>query len=196
MNHLLKTIRFSSLALGAILASAPLSAAPAKKDSTHAAKPADQKEAHDHDHEGHAGHGEKGKEKGHEGEDHGHKGHGKEATGTGKTNIKEISSALRENLACLEKELASAEHTGLHSCLETIEALGIDLIALKSPSDPSKKKRVNGYAKNLGRMAHQVDEYLDAKKPDNAKAQLKKLTSQVELIEGQFEEFAKKPAGK
>ena len=125
--------------------------------------------------------GERGKKKGTKAKITGTKAM-KEATGTGKTNIKEISSALRENLACLEKELASAEHTGVHSCLETIEALGIDLIALKSPSDPSKKKRVNGYAKNLGRMAHQVDEYLDAKKTDNAKAQLKKLTSQVELI--------------
>lgn len=196
MNPIKNNIRFAILAAGALLASAPSWAGPAHKDTAKTAKPAGQKDGHDHDHADHDGHGGKEGGQGHEGHDHGHEGKEKAAVGTGRTDIKAISAALRENLACIEKELAATEHTSLHGCLEAIESLGVDLISLKVPADPAKKKRVDGYAKNLGQMAHQVDEYVDAKKTDKAKAQLKKLASQVGMIESQFEEFAKKPAGK
>jgi hypothetical protein len=157
-----------ALSYGAALIAAFLVSSPAS---------AGEKDKHDHDH---------GKE--------GHADHAKEAKGTGKASIQEISKALHENLACLEKELAAANHDVFHGCLESIEALGHDLIALKAPTDAMKKKRVNGYAKNLGRMAHQVDEYMDGKKPEKAKSQLKKLQAQVVMIESQFEELAKKKA--
>lgn len=163
MYQAIRNISHTAILLAAILISVPVFAE--EKDK--------------HDHKEHAGH------------DHheGHSGHEKEAKGTGKTDIKEISAALHENLACLDKEIAAANHDTFHSCLETIEALGLDLVALKAPVDPAKKKRVNGYAKNLGMMAHKVDEHMDGKQPEKAKSQLGKLKSQVEMILKQFPEL-------
>ncbi len=177
MKKVIRTFSCSAALVCAFTISGPVFAAgKSGKDSAHSNK-ASEKDGHEH--KGHAGH-----------DDHdGHADHEKEATGTGKTSILEISAALHENLACLDKEIASPNHDAFHACLETIEALGVDLIALKAPVDPAKKKRVNGYAKNLGMMAHKVDEYMDGKQPEKAKAQLGKLKSQVEMILKQFPEL-------
>lgn len=168
MINVIQKISYTAALVGAFLIADPVFAAEEPKGHV----------GHD-DHQGHDDHA-------------GHGDHEKKATGTGKTNILEISAALHEKLACLDKELAAASHETFHACLETIEALGVDLIALKSPADPAKKKRVNGYAKNLGMMAHKVDEYMDGKQPEKAKSQLKKLRAQVDMIESQFEELTNK----
>lgn len=182
MKTIFQATRAITLGLASLLSFGPLSAAePTGKDSSQSAKPAAKKD--DHDHKDHKGHGD-------------HEDHDKAPVGTGKTDIREISSALQDNLACLEKEMPAADHAKFHMCLEAIGSLGVDLIALKTPADPVKKKRVNGYAKNLERMAHKVDELMDQKQPEKAKAQLQKLKSQVDMIESQFDELAKKPAGK
>lgn len=182
MKKVIRAFSCSAALICALIISGPVFAAEKSgKDSAQANKDS---EKDGHKHNGHAGH-----------DDHeGHSDHEKEATGTGKTSILEISTALHENLACLDKEIASPNHDAFHACLETIEALGVDLLTLKTPINPAKKKRVNGYAKNLGMMAHKVDEYMDGKQPEKAKSQLKKLQAQVDLIEIQFEELTKNGA--
>lgn len=187
MGPIIKGLSTAGIGIAIALAYTPIRAGePSHKDSAKAGKAAPKE---DHDHSEHEGHGD------HKGHDD-HAGHGKHATGTGKTDIREISVAFGESLDCLEKEMPAADHTRFHACLETVEALGLDVIALKTPSDPAKKKRVDGYAKNLGMMAHKVDELMDAKQVEKAKAQLKKLKAQVGMIEAQFESPAKKPAVK
>lgn len=182
MKKVIRTFSCSAALVGAIIISGPVFAAEKSRKNSAQADRASEKDGHKH--KGHAGH-----------DDHeGHSDHKKKATGTGKTSILEISAALHEKLACLDKELAAANHDSFHACLETIEALGLDLIALKGPTDPAKKKRVNGYAKNLGMMAHKIDEYMDGRQPEKAKSQLKKLRAQVNLIESQFDELAKNKA--
>lgn len=155
-----------------------------------------------HAEEGHEGHdhGKKEASEGHKGHDHGKKdadgGHNHDHDhdhgeakkgGAGLTDFKTIKTALYENLACLDKELAAVNHDALHGCLEKIEDLGKDIQALKEPADPQKRKRAIGYAKNLGSMAHKVDSYMDAKQADKAKDQLKKLRAQVDILVKQFE---------
>jgi hypothetical protein len=177
MKKVIRTFSCSAALVCALIISGPVfGSEKSGKDSAHANKTS---EKDGHEHKGHESH-----------DDHeGHSDHDKKATGTGKTSIQEISAVLHENLACLDKEIASPNHDAFHACLETIEALGVDLIALKAPVDTAKKKRVNGYAKNLGMMAHKVDEYIDGKQPEKAKNQLDKLKTQVEMILKQFPEL-------
>lgn len=120
---------------------------------------------------------------------HGHTGHGDHAAGTA-TNVAFMSShdgmtALYKHLGEMEAELSAGKLDGIHNHFEAITASVKDLDKDTSLT-ADKKKRVNGYVKNVLKLSDKLHHSADGNKPDQAKKDLAKLKVQVDLLDKQF----------
>jgi hypothetical protein len=94
-------------------------------------------------------------------------------------------TALYAHLGELEKGLQSGNLDSIHNHSEALPAAVKDLHKDTS-LDAAKKKRVQGYVKNVLRQADKLHHHADGKKLDLAKKEFKKLMAQVDLLDKQF----------
>lgn len=100
---------------------------------------------------------------------------------------------LYAHLQEIETKLAAGQLDGMHEHAEAIEAATKDLDK-DTTLDASKKKRVQGYAKNIAKLADKLHDAADEKKLDETKKAFAKLKAQVDLLDKQFA-HSHKPAG-
>lgn len=92
---------------------------------------------------------------------------------------------LKVNMDSVEADLASAKLDRIHHFAEGINASVQDLD--KDPGLPeAKKKRVQGYVKNIAKLTDAMHDAADGKNLDETKKEEKKLKSQVDLLAKQF----------
>ena len=94
-------------------------------------------------------------------------------------------SAMHIHLDSINTELAAGKLGSIHAHAEAMNA------ALKNlENDPSldeiKKKRVQGYLKNMAKYADSMHDAADEKKTAEAQKWAKKVSVQAELLEKQF----------
>lgn len=94
-------------------------------------------------------------------------------------------TALYAHIREIEKAFASGDMAGIHDHAEDMGTAMKDLDK-DSTLTPEKKKRVQGYVKNVGRLAHKLHDFADANKADQAKREFGKLKAQVDLLDRQF----------
>ncbi len=94
-------------------------------------------------------------------------------------------TALYAHLKEVETQLAAGKLEGMHEHAEAIEAATKDLDK-DTTLDASKKKRVQGYAKNIAKLADKLHDAADEKKLDETKKAFAKLKAQVDLLDKQF----------
>jgi hypothetical protein len=142
-------------------------------------------------------HGEQGKHD-HAGHDHGkheHAGHEHAAPDTTGPVLgaREGLASLRKHLGEMEQELAASRAEGFHAHDDAVQAAvrGLDR---DSTLAADKRKRVQGYVKNVRRLVHKIHHQAEGKKFDTAKKELAKLKAQVDLLEKQFAPSAVAPA--
>ncbi len=94
-------------------------------------------------------------------------------------------TALYQHLGDMETALAAGKLEDIH---HHSEALGASVKDLDKDTTltAAKKKRVQGYVKNLLKLADKLHHAADGKKPDQAKKELVKLQAQVDLLDKQF----------
>jgi hypothetical protein len=141
-------------------------------------------------------HGEKGHTHAH---DHKHQ-HDHAEAGKGAATAAPMSShdgmtALYGHIQEIEKAFAAGNLEGIH---EHAEAMGAAMKDLDKDTTltPQKKTRVQGYVKNVGKLAHKMHDYADAKKVEPARKEFEKLKAQVDLLDKQFAHSHKPGAGK
>jgi hypothetical protein len=120
---------------------------------------------------------------------HGHRhGHGATTEG-GKSPDGSVShkgmSALYGHLQAIEQALAAENLDGIH---HHDSALQVDVKGLDKDTSltAAKKKRVQGYIKNVAKLSAKVHDAADNKKLDQAKKEFSKLKAQVDLLDKQF----------
>lgn len=94
-------------------------------------------------------------------------------------------TALYARLREIETRLAEGKLDAIHGLAEGMAADTEDLDK-DTTLDATKKKRVQGYVKNVARLAGRLHDAADANKPDAAKKEFAKLKAQVDLLDGQF----------
>ncbi|GEM_PF-2857918 len=94
-------------------------------------------------------------------------------------------TALYAHLQEVEILLAAGKLEGMHEHAEAIEAAAKDLNKDSTLSE-AKKKRVQGYAKNVAKLADDLHDAADAKKLEETKKVFTKLKAQVDLLDRQF----------
>ena len=92
---------------------------------------------------------------------------------------------LYKHLGEMESELAAGKLDGIHDHFDAIAASVKDLDKDTSLA-ADKKKRVQGYVKNVLKLSDKVHHSADGNKPDQAKKDLAKLKAQVDLLDKQF----------
>ena len=130
---------------------------------------------------------------GDEGDDHSHShgqsGKGEQAadTAAGAAVMKSHDgmTALYKHIGEMETELAAGKLDGIHDHFDAIAASVKDLDKDTSLS-AEKKKRVQGYVKNVLKLSDTIHHSADGNKPDQAKKDLGKLKAQVDLLDKQF----------
>ena len=136
-----------------------------------------------HDHAGHD-HGDHGKhaegKPGHAGHDH----PGPDTTGPA-PSVPEGLASLRKHLGEMEQELAAGEPEGFHAHDDAVQ-LAVRGFDRDSALTAEKRKRVQGYVKNVRRLVHKIHHLAEGKKFAPAKKELAKLKAQVDLLEKQF----------
>ena len=93
--------------------------------------------------------------------------------------------ALDAHLEEIEAQLAAGKLDGMHEHAEAIEATTKDLDK-DTTLDATKKKRVQGYVKNIAKLADKLHDAADEKKLDQTKKEFAKLKAQVNLLDKQF----------
>lgn len=136
----------------------------------------------------HAGAGPKGHGD-HEGHDHAKHDHAVDSAAAG-TALGSLGShggmsALYRHLGEMEQELAAGNLAGIHGHDEAIQAAVRGLDTDTSLTE-AKRKRVQGYAKNVQRLSGKMHAAADGKKLDQVKADFAKLKAQVDLLDKQF----------
>lgn len=142
--------------------------------------------------------GEKGHDHSHkEGHGHGHE-HGKHEHAADTVKAPALPTAealleLRKHVGGMEEQLAAGSSGGLHTHDDGIQAAvrGLDQDAALTPE---KKKRVQGYVKNVKKLAHKIHHAGEDGKWDAAKKEFAKLKAQMDLLEKQFAAAPKAPA--
>lgn len=104
-------------------------------------------------------------------------------------------TSLYQHVGEMEKELAAGSLDGIHGHDEAIQAAIKDLDK-DTALTAAKKKRVQGYVKNVLKLSGKMHAAADGKKLDQAKADFKKLKAQVDLLDKQFAHSHKPGAGK
>lgn len=105
---------------------------------------------------------------------------------SGKVSISHVGmTALYGHIREIEASLNTGKLDGMHEHAEAIQASVKDLD--KEPNlEPAKKKRVQGYVKNIARLAGKMHDAADANKLDQTKKEFSKLKVQVDLLDKQF----------
>lgn len=131
-----------------------------------------------HDHHDHAKHD-------HAGHDHAKHEHAAPDTAGPVMGVKEGLASLRKHLGEMEQELAASRAEGFHAHDDAVQAAvrGFDR---DSALTAERKKRVQGYVKNVRRLVHKIHHLAEGKKFDPARKELAKLKAQVDLLEKQF----------
>lgn len=139
---------------------------------------------HDHPKHDHAAHG------------HGNHGHAHAAAPAGTPMSSHDGMAnLYKHLGEMEKELSAGSLDGIHGHDEAIQAAVKDLDK-DTTLQEARKKRVQGYVKNVQRLSGKMHASADAKKLDQVKADFGKLKAQVDLLDKQFAHSHKPGSGK
>jgi hypothetical protein len=94
-------------------------------------------------------------------------------------------TALYARLQEVEAQLAANRLGDIHETAEGISAATRDL-DLDTTLDAAKRKRVQGYVKNVAKLMEKVHAAADGKKPDEAKKAFAQLKAQVDLLDKQF----------
>lgn len=94
-------------------------------------------------------------------------------------------TSLYQHLGEMEKELAAGSLDGIHGHDESVQAAVKDLDQ-DSTLTAEKKKRVQGYVKNVLKLSGKLHAAADGKKLDQAKKDFAKLQAQVDLLDKQF----------
>jgi hypothetical protein len=130
--------------------------------------------------------------------DHGHS-HHEDASEPGHTHAAPVShdgmTTLYQHLGMMEKELAAGKLEGMHGHDEAIQAAVAGLDKDTALTD-AKKKRVEGYVKNLLKITGKIHAAADGNKLDQARKDFEKLKAQVDLLDKQFSHSHKPGAGK
>lgn len=136
-----------------------------------------------HDHKGHdhSDHGNKGQGK-HDHAGHGHK--GPDTTGP-VLSVPDGMASLKKHLIEMERELAAGDPEGFHAHDDAVQ-LAVRGFDRDASLPPEKRKRVQGYVKNVRRLVHKIHHLAEGKKFEPAKKELGKLKAQVDLLEKQF----------
>lgn len=103
-------------------------------------------------------------------------------------------TALYMHLHEIEEQLSAGKLEGMHEHAEAIEAATKDLDK-DTTLDATKKKRVQGYAKNIAKLGDKLHDAADAKKLEETKKEFAKLKAQVDLLDKQFSHSHKPTAG-
>ncbi|MDQ3001893.1 MAG: hypothetical protein M3Y08_11615 [Fibrobacterota bacterium] len=124
-----------------------------------------------------------------EGHGHGHSDKADHAAGSAQTGAVLSShdgmTALYQHLGEMETALAAGKLEVIHDHSETLGATVKDLDK-DTTLTAAKKKRVQGYVKNVLKLADKLHHAADGKKMDQAKKELVKLQAQVDLLDKQF----------
>lgn len=132
----------------------------------------------------------------HEGHDHAKPDHAKEAAqAVAPMSSHDGMTSLYKHLGEMEKELAAGSLDGIHGHDEAIQASVKDL-DLDTTLTAARKKRVQGYVKNVLKLSGKLHAAADGQKLDQAKADFQKLKAQVDLLDKQFAHPHKPGAGK
>jgi hypothetical protein len=94
-------------------------------------------------------------------------------------------TALYQHLGEMESELASGKLDGMHHHFEALAASVKDLHK-DTGLTADKRKRVNGYVKNVLKLSDKIHHSADGNEPDQAKKDFAKLKAQVDLLDKQF----------
>jgi pyruvate/oxaloacetate carboxyltransferase len=123
----------------------------------------------------------------HEGEEHAkaavHSGEPGKTSGGMSTH--DGMTALYAHLQEIDAQLKPGKLEGMHEHAEAIEAATKDLDK-DSTLDATKKKRVQGYMKNVAKLADKLHDAADEKKLDETKKAFGQLKAQVDLLDKQF----------
>jgi hypothetical protein len=94
-------------------------------------------------------------------------------------------TSLYKHLGEMEKELSEGSLEGIHGHDEAIQASVKDLDKDTALTE-AKRKRVQGYVKNVLKLSGKLHVAADGKKLDKAKADFQKLKAQVDLLDKLF----------
>jgi hypothetical protein len=130
-----------------------------------------------------------------EGHDHSKHDHAKEAIQKGAPmSSHDGMASLYKHLGEMEKELSAGSVDGIHGHDEAIQASVKDLDK-DTALTAAGKQRVQGYVKNVLKLAGKLHAAADGKKLDQANADFRKLKAQVDLLDKQFTHSHKPGAG-
>jgi hypothetical protein len=94
-------------------------------------------------------------------------------------------TALYARLHEIETRLAANQPDHFHEAMEGIATATRDLDR-DTTLDAARKKRVQGYVKNVAKLMDKLHAAVDGKKPEEAKKALAQLKAQVDLLDKQF----------
>lgn len=120
-----------------------------------------------------------------EGHDHSKHNHASEPGQAAPMTTHDAMTSLYQNLGEMEKEVATGNLDGIHGHDEAIQAAVKDLDKDTTLTE-AKKKRVQGYVKNVIKLSGKLHADADGKKVEQAKKDLEKLKAQVDLLDKQF----------
>lgn len=92
---------------------------------------------------------------------------------------------LHAHLDSVNADLAAGKLARIHEHAEAMNA-AIQNLATDPSLDESKKKRVQGYVKNIAKFSDSMHDAADEKKTAEAQKWAKKVVTQAELLEKQF----------
>ncbi len=120
------------------------------------------------------------------GHDHSTHAHASDSAKTGATmSSHDGMTALYQHLGEMEKEITAGKLDGIHGHDDAIQAAVKDLDK-DTTLTAEKKKRVQGYVKNVLKLSGKLHVASDGKKLDQARKDLGKLKAQVDLLDKQF----------
>lgn len=101
-------------------------------------------------------------------------------------HVQEMLQSLKTQMGEVEKSWKDLEHDALHTALGQVDSTISQMQSHLSDLAADKKKRVQGYLKNLSRLSHQLHQAADEKKEKLVESTAKKWKAQLQLIESQF----------
>jgi hypothetical protein len=96
-------------------------------------------------------------------------------------SLADLDTQLQE----ISAQLMAGKLDGMHEHAEAIEAVTKDL-GKDTTLDATKKKRVQGYVKNIAKLADKLHDAADEKKIEETKKAFSQLQAQVVLLDKQF----------